>query len=193
MEKLHIKLNGLTPLLMHNPVGSMTQPRGRGIERKVIPTPEEETKASRYLLPDGNMGVPASAILGSLLQGARGYRIGRRSATEVLAGAIVGKDGYFPLLRDGKPIAGDDYTIDSRRAVIKRQGIIRNRAKIELPWQVEADFEFNSEIANIEQVKTALSNAGLTVGILDGRSKVKGSPSAGLWFGKFEVSDIWTE
>lgn len=193
MEILHIKLNGLTPILTHNPAGSMTQAGGRGIERKVIPAPEEEAAASRYLLPNGNMGIPASAILGSLLQGARGYRIGRRPAADILAGAIIGKDDYFPLLRDDKPIAGDDYTIDSRRAVVKRQGIIRNRAKVELPWQIEAVFEFNSEIANIEQVKTALTNAGLTVGVLDGRAKVKGSPSAGLWFGKYEVADIWSE
>lgn len=46
---------------------------------------------------------------------------------------------------------------------------------------------------NSEQVRTALINAGLTVGLLDGRQKVKGSPSPGQRFGRFEVTDIWSE
>lgn len=191
MKILHIILNGLTEILMHNPQ-TMKTPSG-DVERKRIPSPEEEAATSRYLLPNGNLCIPASAVLGSLLQGAKGYRIGKRAAGEILAGAIIGKDEDFPLLRDGKPIAGDNYIIDSRRAVVQRQGVIRNRAKIRLPWQLEAYFEFNEELANIEQVKTALTVAGRTVGLLDGRAKVKGSPSPGLWFGKYEVTDIWSE
>lgn len=186
MEILHIKLNGLSPLLMHSPE-SMRRTDDETLGRKVIPSPEEEAAASRYLLPDGNFYVPAIAVRSSMLHGARGYRIGKRPAREILAGAVILSDEVFPLLRDGQPIAGDDYVIDSRRAVVQRQGIIRNRAKIELPWQVEAVFDYNSQLANLEQIKTALNNAGQIAGLLDGR------PGTGLWFGRYEVTDIWSE
>lgn len=186
METLHIELNGLSPLLMHSPE-SMHRADDKALGRKVIPSPEEEATASRYLLPDGNFYVPAIAVRSSMLQGARGYRIGKRPAREILAGAIILTDEVFPLMRNGKPISGSDYTIDSRRAVVQRQGVIRSRAKIELPWQLEAVFGYNSQLANLEQIRMALNNAGQIAGLLDGR------PGSGLWFGRFEVTDIWSE
>lgn len=186
MELLRIELNGLSPLLMHNPA-TMSRGPAETLARKVIPTPEAEAAASRYLLPDGNFFVPAVAIRSSMLNGAKGYRIGKRPAREILSGAVILTDEVFPLSRDGAPIQGSDYSIDSRRAVVQGQGIIRSRAKIEVPWQVECAFGFNSQLANLEQVKTALENAGTIVGLLDYRPEKKG------WFGRFEVTNIWSE
>lgn len=191
MEKLHLKLNGLTPLLLHNPAGSMPAGGAKKISRKVIPSPEEEAKASRYVLPDGNFFIPAIAIRNSLLGGAKGFRIGRIAAISILSGALDIIDEVFPLLRDNQPLNAENYSVDTRRAVVQGQGIMRSRAKIELPWQVEAIFGYNPDLVNLQQVKEIASNAGRVVGLLDYRPEKKvGLPG---WFGKFEVTDIWSE
>jgi len=191
METLHIKLNGLSPLLTHNPAGSMTTGGGRKMGRKAIPSPEEEAKASRYVLPDGNFYIPAIAVRNSLLGGAKGFRIGRTAAISILSGALDIIDEAFPLLRDNQPLNGENYSIDTRRAVVQSQGIMRARARIELPWQVEAVFGYNPDLVNLEQIKEIATNAGRVVGLLDYRPEKKvGLPG---WFGKFEVTDIWSE
>ena len=186
METLHIKLKGLSPLLMNNPI-SMARAEGGALSRKVIPAPEEEAAAKRYLLPDGNFYLPAIAVRASMLNGARGYRIGRRPAREILAAAVILTDEVFPISRDGKPIPGSDYQIEIRRAVVQRQGVMRARPRIDLPWELECIFNFNSELANLEQVTTALQTAGQAVGLLDYRPEKSG------WFGRFEVTNIWSE
>jgi len=191
MELLHVKLNGLTPQLMHNPDGSMIVGGGRKIGRKVIPSSEEEAKASRYVLPDGNFYIPAIAVRNSILGGAKGYRIGKIAAISILSGALDIIDEAFPLLRDNQPLDAENYSIDTRRAVVQGQGIMRSRAKIELPWQVEAVFRYNPDLVNLDQIKEIANNAGQVVGLLDYRPEKKvGLPG---WFGKYEVTDIWSE
>jgi len=190
MEVLHAPLNGTSPLLMHSPQGMAG--RSEGLSTKSIPAPEEEAAKGRYLLPDGNFFIPSVAVRNALIAGGIGYRIGKVAAAGVLSGAIGLLKGEFPLLDGGKnPIPGEKYIIDTRRVQLlsgrQRVAVLRSRAKIELPWMIEAIFEFNSEICSLENVKTALVRAGQAIGLLDYRPANKG------WFGKFEVKDIWTE
>ncbi|GAH26832.1 unnamed protein product, partial [marine sediment metagenome] len=188
METLHIQLYGLSPLLMHNPVGSMpTDASEQKLGRKKIPKPEDEAKAGRYLLPDGNFYVPAIAVRNSLLTGTRGQLINRRSALPYISGGVLMLDEAFPLYRDGERIQGDDYTIDTRRAVVQRQGIMRSRPRIELPWQLEAIFDYDKDIVDLNVIRAVAERAGRTVGLLDYRVERKG------WFGRFEVKEIWSE
>ena len=191
METVHIKLNGVTPLLMHNPAGSMIAGTGRTVRRKAIPSPEDEAKAGRYVSPDGNFYIPAIAVRNSILGGAKGYRIGRIGALSIVSGALDIIDEVFPLLRDGQPLNEEEYSIDTRRAVVQGQGIMRSRPRIELPWQLEAIFRYNPDLVNLDQLKDITKNAGQVVGLLDYRPEKKvGLPG---WFGKFEVTDIWSE
>lgn len=189
MEILHFKINGLSALLMHSPASMQPKTAEQLKARGQVFDPGEEAAKSRYLLPDGNLYIPAIAVRNSLLNGSKGYTVApRRAARPVLAAAIIIADEAFPLLDgNGNPKGGDDYTIDSRRAVVQRQGIIRSRAKIELPWQLECAFSFNSELIPINIVEQALRNAGQVVGLLDYRPEKSG------WFGRFEVANIWSE
>lgn len=188
METLHIQLNGLSPILMHNPAGSMpTDASVQKLGRKKIPTPEDEAKAARYLLPDGNFYVSAIAVRNSLLTGTRGQLINRRSALPFISGGVLMLDEAFPLYRDGESIQGDDYTVDIRRAVVQGQGIMRARARIELPWQLEAIFEYDKDVVDLAVIRAVAERAGRTVGLLDYRVEKKG------WFGRFEVKDIMSE
>lgn len=189
METIHIKLNGLSPLLMHNPA-TMKVTKEELKKRRQEFDPEVEAAESRYLL-DGKLYVPAIAVRNSILGGAKGYKIGRFSAIPILASALEIAAETFLLLRNGQTLSGESYSIDTRRAVIQKAGITRARARIELPWQLEAVFAFNPDLASVAQVKEVASNAGRVVGLLDYRPEKKvGLPG---WFGKYEVTGIWSE
>jgi len=190
MEILHALLSGTSPGLLMNSPQAMARPP-EGVVVKSIPTPEEAAAKARYLLPNGNFYVPSEAVRNSLIAGGTGYRIGKVGAPGVLSGAIGLLEGEFPLLDgDKKPYSGDRYVIDTRRVQLQsgrqRVGVLRSRALVEVPWMLEAIFEFNNELCSLSNVKTALVRAGQAVGLLDFRPAKKG------WFGKFEVSDIWS-
>lgn len=188
MEKLYFTLKGASPLLMANPILKMKVPsKDTTMKRKVIPTPEEDAEYSRYVTPDGYFYVPAIAVRISMLSGSKGYRIGKSAAKSILSGAVIMVDETFPILRNGEPLIGTDYVIDTRRAVIQHQGIMASRAKIELPWEVSCMFLLNTELASLEHVRTALERAGQVVGILAYRPELTG------WFGRFEVGEMKTE
>lgn len=174
-------------MLMHNPIG-MKQADAGGLARKKIPTPAEEAAASVYKMADGNFYVPAIAVRSSMLSGAKGSRLGRRAALPFLTAAVIMEEEQFALTDDAdRPIC--TYAIDSRRAVVKDQGIIRSRAKIELPWRVHGFFLFDERVIDSAQpVEDALRNAGLTIGILDYRPERK--KGHGGWFGKYEVGKV---
>ena len=167
---------------MYNPAGPMVSGTG-GLVRKSMPSPEEVAKAGRYLLPDGTFYIPAFAIRSSILEGAKGYRIGKSSAVSILSGAILIADGAFPLLRDNKALNGDEYSVFSTRAVVQGQGIIRSRPRIELPWQVKVTFNYIPDVASLAQIEGIANRAGQIIGLLDYRPK----------FGRYEVTNIWSE
>lgn len=185
--KFHIA--GVTPILMHNPAGSMGAPKGAGMSRKTIPTPEVEAEAGTYRLPSGDLCMPAVGIRNSILRAATGSRIGKTSAKMVLSGAIMLMDEFVPIVDgEGDPI--DEYVIDSRRAVIQRAGIIRSRPKVEPPWGIVGTFHITDghtadgelePIVGDGAITDALERAGQTVGIGDYRPEKNG------WFGKFDV------
>lgn len=188
MKTLHIKLIGLSPLLMNNPAAMLNLEAGKQkLGKKSVPTAEEQMKASKYLLPDGNLYVPAVAVRNCLLNATKGQLVNRRSALPFISGGILIRDEVFPLYRDGEPIHGDAVTMDARRAVVQNQGITRVRAKVELPWELDCVFDYNEDIVDIEVVKKVAERAGQIVGLLDYRVEKKG------WFGRFEVTETTSE
>ena len=177
---------GKTPMLMHNPAGSMFV-ASASVGRKRIPTPEEEAEASTYRLPNKDLCVPAVAVRNSILAGCTGLRLNRRAATNIIAGALLPSDLMFPLLNlDGEPIRS--YVIDTQRAVVQRQGIMRSRARIDPPWVVAFTFNLNTSLATAEAIVSivgdALGVAGQSIGLLDYRPQKKG------WYGTFDPGEL---
>lgn len=183
MKHLEFILNGTSPLLMHNPA-AMQQTRDKGLGRKRIPTPEDEAAEGLYKTVSGDFYVPAIAVRNAMLTGAKGSRIARRAAMPILAAAVIMAEEEFPLTDEAdKPIKR--YGIDTRRAVVQKQGIMRSRPRIDLPWRVHGSFLFDDNVVDSARpVEDALRNAGLTVGLLDYRPEKRG------WFGRFEVVSV---
>ena len=185
--KLHLRMRGISGLLMHNPHRMGAAPAGsRG---KVIPTPSEEAEESLYALPESHhLYVKADHVREMLAVGSTGYRWNRRAARPMIVGAVLESPDhpFFVLTRDGEPLTTYDR-IDTRRAVVQRQGIMRSRGLILPPYEFEAIFDFDAGTITAEFVMTIMQDAGKRAGILDYRPQ-KGGP-----FGRVEVFDAWEE
>jgi len=179
---IQFSIEGLTPLLMHNPQGMTRVNEGSATRGKNIPSREEEAETGAYRLPDGNLCVPATGVRNCILSGAKGLRINRKAASPMISGSLLQMDEYFPLVDlDGEPIR--EYIVDVRRAVIQRQGIMRARPRIDPPWVVVGTFRYN-EVAGVEAIRNAFEEGGRSVGLLDFRIEKKG------WYGSFQVLNL---
>jgi len=194
MAMLRGILKGTSPLLMHNPA-SMQRPGDNlaKLGQKNIPSPSEEAERSSYKFPNGDLCVPAVAVRNSMLTSCSGLTLAmegqarRKAATPIISGAVIPSDQYFALVTsDGEPIT--DYEIDTQRAVVQRQGIMRSRARIDPPWQIIYSFLLNDGILDINTIVStvtlAFTMSGTSVGLLDYRPQKKG------WYGMYEVGEI---
>jgi len=176
MQKLYIQLRGRTPLLMNSPKETMGKEEAAeaGIKGRVkLPSPEEQARVRRYLLPNGNFYMPATAVRKCLLTASAGYtargETGRRTAVRpILSGAIILSDEAFPLLDDeGQPIPGDNYEVDTQRVTIRaaRASVWRGRPKI-WPWSVIAWFNFDPRRIGLDLVETIAREGGIYPGLV---------------------------
>lgn len=172
----HVRIDGVAPLLMHSPSGLGGEKKARG----VIPSPEEECEGALYKDGEGNIIVPARCIEGAIVKAASGKTaVGQGKKTYkgfILAGLQVVQD-------EPKLIADPKYKIDSRRAVIARAGIIRNRPRFD-KWALEFDIRIIDQYllghGQNTNIRDILEKAGALVGLLDFRPR----------FGRFVVTDF---
>ena len=182
-QYLRFLIEGKTPLLMHNPNGSMAVEDNKPKKGKEVYIPEEDAEKSAYRFPDtGDLCMPSTAIRNATINGAKGLRYQKKAAGPFISGALLLNDEYFPLVdADGNPIT--DYIIDTRRVVIQRAAIMRSRARVDTPWFLEGTFIFNPT-CSIELIRTAMEDAGMIAGIGDYRIEKKGP------FGSFVVREL---
>lgn len=176
MKKIIVGIEGLTPLLMHNPAGMS---RGGG-GRKLIPPPEEEAAAGRYLMPDGKtLALKADHIHQCVIVGSQGYRLrGRESVVPYISGSLE-------IVPDLISLGTTKYTVDVRRAVVKKDGVLRARPLI-WPWKATFELHYDEEVfAEVflgEVLRDQIfKRAGRAVGLLEYRPAKRGK------FGRFYV------
>jgi hypothetical protein len=182
MRIITLEYTGTHPILMHNPAG-MTRSAAGKLDTKKIPTPEEEAKTGRYLTDDKKyMRFPVQGFKSSLVSGGVGRRIGKRSATSILKATVFPAEEWVTLMdvRSHKPIKEDEYVIDTRRAVVQKQGVLRSRPKV-MPWYCLVPFEVDEIIDDPRLLVQIGELAGRMVGVGDFRPE-KGGP-----FGRYTV------
>jgi hypothetical protein len=183
------RLEGVTPLLMHNPRWLM-RVEEQVASRKRIPTPKEEADASVYRLDDDDptspLAVPADNVRQALLDGSKGLRFNRKPMRPILAATVFIVEPRFMLTRNGQPLLTYDR-IDTRRVNVQRQGVMRSRALIDVPWELEVRFKLDVSIVHVGLLMQALQEAGTRMGLLEYRPEQGGS------FGRFQVVDGWLE
>jgi hypothetical protein len=161
---------GTYPILMHNPAGMQRGGEG-GMTTKKIPTAEVEAEAGVYKTEDGFMWFPSQAFKSSLVSASKGRRIGKQAATQVLKGTVFCAEERVHLLkvkRTGEtskitdtPKPATDYTIDTRRAVVQRNGILRSRPKVS-DWATKVALEIDDMVSD-KLVEDILNMAGQSV------------------------------
>lgn len=172
------RITGIFPLLTHNPAGM--QPNVNSPKAKKIPTPEEEARAGLYIDDDGNYCIPSRSFRSALLNGLKGKKVGKTSAVSVFQAAVFNVDEYSVLIDPdtGKPLR--KYSIDIRRAIVQRNGVLRSRPRFE-KWGCYVYLEVDLDITTPQQVEEALNIAGQIIGVGDFRIEKRGM------FGKFKA------
>jgi hypothetical protein len=176
MRVFEVKIEGTSPILFHNPAG-MARSGAVKKDSKSIPTPEEEAKASCYWLPGGSsLMFPGDNIQSAMLRAASGYKVNKKALTPFVAGSVTVEPEHVPFNTK-------DYVVDTRRAVVQRQGILRSRAKLpqwklEFTLLVDADFP----VRELDILRQILEETGRRIGIGDFRPEKRGR------FGKFKVT-----
>jgi hypothetical protein len=185
-HRVRLRLIGMTPLLMHNPVGTMSA--GVAVKSRRIPSPEEEAEANLYASDDGKLYVKFAAIRACALSGAKSLKVGKMSAAKFLASCMLNLDLNEPCWlyhpETGKPLTKSDYVIDLQRVVVQRQSIIRARPKI-MEWATDVEFILDTTtITRPEELDKilldALTRGGQICGIGDYRPE-RGGPFGRFW------------
>jgi hypothetical protein len=180
------RIRGVTPLLMNNPQYKMNQDDDKAKRKKDQLPPEQEAELGLYRSPEGWLYLGADQVREAILEAAKGYLIKRKPLRPVLAASLFILDPYFPIMRDGKYLTTYDR-IDIRRAVVQKQGILRARPLIEVPWEVAVRYQYDASLADPAHFVRMLQEVGTRIGVLDYR------PATGGIFGRFEVVEAWTE
>jgi hypothetical protein len=177
-KTLTLNIVGTSPLLCHNPIkmgGS-----GNGLGKKVIPSADDEAAVGVYAGLKGTFQHPAMGIRNGLLDAAKGRRISKQPATFVVGGAVFARDEFVTLVHpeSGEPLT--TYEVDTRRAVVQRQGVLRSRPRFR-DWSVTIVLIFEDDLVSPKVVVELAQLAGRLVGLGDYRPRCKGP------FGRYVV------
>jgi hypothetical protein len=181
--RIHVKIRGLTPLLMNklNPESLKRQSRRR-LEDVDF---EKQARESVYItVIDGKeqLYIPGYAVYSMIIHAATQYRSRRTSLANLLAGTIRIEPEEIPL-------GHCSYEIDVRPVNIQKSRVLKARAKIP-KWEAEFDIVYNRILGDdafvAETLRRILEDAGTRIGLLDYRPQHKG------WFGTFEVVEFKT-
>lgn len=181
-NEAQVKIRGIGEgILLHSPAGLGSHAKSA---KRIIPSPEEEAEAGCYWTEDhSSLAFPATNLWCGLIQAASGYKVPgykKLSLSPVLAGDM----SISPRLIS---FGTKEYRIDTRRAVIQRQGVLRSRPWLpewELTFQVHWESQFLGLDFHQAILPDLLERLGKTIGIGDFRPARKGP------FGRFEVVEI---
>jgi hypothetical protein len=192
-----LRVRGVSPLLMHNPSGTMKPSGDDAIVRgdQKIDAPDIEAAKGLYALPTHQLYVPSDAFREAALTAAGDIRDPikkTRMMTRRFGASVFPSREGFPLFRAGtdgeldEPLTDDPkhWEVFTKRVVVKgRQGtagILRGRARVP-DWTCDVEFEFDTELIDPNLISVIVNASGKYPGILDFRPGKKGA------FGRFEV------
>lgn len=186
VKNLTYRVEGLTPLLLHNPRGMVAAVANGPSKTKRIPAAEEEAEMAAYRTAEGFLAVPAIAIRNAMITAAGAFKHKTRSWRSFVTHVQIEPADLLTLFDvEGKPVS--EYEIDVRRCVIKGRGAILRARPLIKEWT--ASFTFIVDVSMLptdepfKLIKTFLLEAGSRIGIGDYRPEKTG------WFGRFTVLD----
>ena len=180
MKKIHVKIKGISPLLMHRPSSEMEELLKKARENKV----KEETEKKNihlylYLDDEKKPCVPSIYLIRSMMKAGANFKVegkGKKTYKNYIgSGLLIIEPSLIPI----KP---SKYEVHEAYVVIQRNRIKRFRPMFK-KWSLEFDLYFDESIFTENILKEILSYAGAFEGIGDFR------PNKGGCYGRFEVAE----
>lgn len=189
IKELSYTIEGLTPLLMHNPRSMMLGQQSNGGPKKqvAIPSAEEEAEAGAYRTSEGFLAVPAIGVRNCTIVAAGAFKYKTRSWRSFVSHIQI-EPGDLLVLRNGGDEFISDYEIDIRRTVNRTtKGAVPRARPLVKKWKTSFSFIVDTSMLPTDDphalIKTFLLEGGSRLGICDYR------PERGGWFGRFTVVD----
>jgi len=172
-----VRIKGTSPILFHawnnEAVASKAAAKKGSAAKKT-----DNIESYVYRDTDGNICLPGHYLVGSLtdrLNGAAKYRQDprstRKSALDLFRAGVVTLTDLAPIIPAGKtePSKEWDY-LDSRRAMVQRQGITRVRPAFLTGWTATVQLMcLTPEYISPDDLLDTLTRAGQLVGVADHR------------------------
>lgn len=178
MKTINVEIKGVTPLLMNSPASMLENEKPTKLSTEKY-DPKREAEIRAYKLKNGNLYIPGTAIMGSLIGAASWKKAGKHALKPIIAASVR----ITPELID---LGTKNYELDVRTVVIqKKSRIVRVRPKVE-DWKATFQITYNESLITPGVIRECLAEAGERVGLLDFRPQKLGP------FGTFEVSK-WKE
>lgn len=175
MEKVHVRIEGVSPLLMHRfPVGEEDQ-KSKAKNQKQT---KDDVEAYLYLDEEGQLVQPSTHIIGTLKKAGAKFQIsgqGKLTYKNMMGSGAVLIDPYMI------PHELQSWDIDRRPVVVQRARIVRSRPILK-KWALNFDMEYDEDEVPKSVLNEILDYAGKRVGIGDFR------PACGGSFGRFMVT-----
>lgn len=184
------RITGLTPLLQNNPAVTMGGSDGDALStKKKTYVDNDEAEMRTYRNDQGEPVHPTAAFRSAMLNASKGFKVGKRTARTVFAGAVMLCEPEM-ILTDAKGKPLKSYGIHKCRVIVGKSGVLRCRPMWRdwhglLPMEIDTDF-----IDNIDIVTQILNIAGRIIGIGDFRPDTnKGKDGVGS-FGRFKAEVV---
>jgi hypothetical protein len=193
MKLVQMTITGASAILMHNPASMRSGSDDEELQRggKKIPPPLIEARAGLYVMPNGQLYIKPDCFREAGLIASSDIRDptrkGRSTMTRRFSASVFLSNEHCPLYRaDGNraPIMNKpepknpedmsaEWSIDRRRVVVQKQGIVRSRPKIE-NWSCPLEFEFDEDTIDENLILAVIQQSGKFPGVLDYRVGRKG-------------------
>jgi hypothetical protein len=184
MRTIQIRIEGITPLLVHR-FGEQAEQarRTRRIEATEV-DPRAEATRHAYIADDGTFYFSAFAIPNSMgAAGASHKARGTRKTLRFVVPSAVRVTTDRITIMNGNGSPAPDFEVDSRPVTIPatKGRIMRHRPRWD-KWSAEFDLVVNDELLDPATAHVLLAEAGLSIGIGDFRPEKRGP------FGTFRVT-----
>lgn len=175
MEKLNVRIEGTSPLLMHRfPMGEEDAKSKAKNQKKN----EDDVESYLYVDEEGKLVQPSIHIISTLKKAGAKYQIpgqGKLTYKNIMgSGAVI-------IEPDMIPHEIQEWKIDRRPVVVQRARIVRQRPVLN-SWALSFRVEYDEDEIPKAVLKELLDYAGRRVGIGDFR------PERGGSFGRFIVT-----
>lgn len=207
------EIEGLTPLLMNNPLEAIVG-SDNGASEEPAPKSEEKKKGDRrkkteeiapdafsgkpkyddvneceirlYRTDDGEFYIPSVGFRNCMTTGVSHLKLGQTSARTAIAKTVFPAEAECIVMDSELKNPLTTYTIDRRPVRIGTALVKRCRPRFD-NWGCYLALEINVTDIAIETVTTALNLGGAIIGVMDGRPDPSKGKKGTLSFGRFRA------